>query len=193
MSQTHPAKLNRVLEIANDHARGNRKVLVWTNFLGNVAELEKLLVHHRTGATPVDNASEQTDRVRELRRFHDDPECGALIATPRTLGEGVSLHRTCQSQVHLDRSFNAGLYLQALDPTNRVGMPPGMQATALALIANGTIDERVQQVLIDKIAAMQQILADPSLRPLALPEDGHAQPEDEAEKSEDRDVLGEVR
>ncbi|MEJ2865973.1 DEAD/DEAH box helicase [Actinomycetospora flava] len=184
-----PAKLLRVSEIAQDHARRGEKLLVWTNFLGNVVELERVLGEHRpaviTGGTPVEDESAPTDRVRELRRFREDPDCQVLIATPQTLGEGISLHRTSQSQVHLDRSFNAGLYLQALDRTHRVGMPPGTHASALALIAEGTIDERVQQVLTEKIEAMRHVLDDPSLRTFALPDpdaeaDSAAPADDEA-------------
>ncbi|MEU4377808.1 DEAD/DEAH box helicase [Pseudonocardia alni] len=170
-----PIKLIRVAEIAQNHASRGEKLLVWTNFLGNVAELNRVLAEHQpaviTGGTPVEAESAPTDRVRELRRFREDPTCCVLIATPQTLGEGISLHRTSQSQVHLDRSFNAGLYLQALDRTHRVGMPQGTTASAVVLIAEGTIDERVQQVLTDKVAAMQQVLDDSALRQLALPGD----------------------
>ena len=188
VSVTRPAKIVRASELADQHSQQGKKILVWTNFLGNVAELHRRLVEHHpaviTGATPVEDESAPTDRVRELRRFGEDADCQVLIATPQTLGEGISLHRACQSQVHLDRSFNAGLYLQALDRTHRVGMPIGTRASAVALIAEGTIDERVQQVLTEKIAAMQQVLDDPSLRPLALPDD-----EEEDAASAERHAL----
>lgn len=177
VERARPSKLRRIVELADQHGHDGRKLLVWTNFLGNVAELGRLLAHHEpaivTGATPVDDADAPTDRGRELGKFRGDSNCHLLIATPQTLGEGVSLHRTCQSQVHLDRTFNAGLYLQALDRTHRVGMPSGTRAHALALIAENTLDERVQEALTRKIREMLEVLTDPSLRALSLPDDNH--------------------
>jgi superfamily II DNA or RNA helicase len=175
VAQCRPAKLARVADIARDHAGDGRKLLVWTNFLGTVDELRRLLADHRpaviTGATPSEAPEAPADRARELARFRADVDCEVLIATPQTLGEGVSLHRTCQSQVHVDRTFNAGLYLQALDRTHRVGMPPGVRARAVTLVSENTIDERVERVLGEKLERMRKALADPGLQLLSLPDD----------------------
>jgi superfamily II DNA or RNA helicase len=175
LSQCRPTKLLRAAEVvAAHHARGE-KVLVWTTFVGNAAELARILQPYGcalvTGATPPEDPAAPTDRVRELARFRHDPECTVLVATPQTLGEGVSLHRSCQAQLHVDRGFNAGLYLQALDRTHRVGMPPGTTARATVLVARDTIDESVDRVLRDKVAAMRRALDDPSLSPLSLPDE----------------------
>ncbi|MGX5653892.1 DEAD/DEAH box helicase family protein [Geodermatophilus nigrescens] len=175
-----PAKLLAVAQAANEHAAAGEKLLVWTNFIGNTDALARLLAPHQpaviTGRLPLRDPGAPTDRERELRRFREDSDCHVLIATPQTLGEGVSLHRTCQSQVHLDRTFNAGLYLQALDRTHRVGMPRGKRARVTLLVASGTIDEDVHSALTAKLTAMDDVLNDPTLRRLALPtkESDHA-------------------
>ncbi len=74
-----------------------------------------------------------------------------------------------QSQIHVDRTFNAGLYLQALDRTHRVGMPEGTRARVTVLVASDTIDEDVHSALKAKLTAMDGVLNDPTLRRLALP------------------------
>lgn len=172
-SVVHPQKLLHVARIADEHRSRGEKLLVWTNFLGNVSELQRILMQHNpatvTGMLPLRDSGAPTDRVRELERFRTDPACGVLVATPQTLGEGVSLHKACQSQLHLDRTFNAGLYLQALDRTHRVGMPEGTQARVTVLIAERTIDENVDVALTVKLRRMNELLDDPTLRRLALP------------------------
>lgn len=175
LAQCRPVKLLRAAEVAAEHHRRGQKLLIWTTFVGNVAELARLLEPYGcatvAGATPVDDPRAATDRVRELARFRGDERCTVLVATPQTLGEGISLHRACQAQLHLDRGFNAGLYLQALDRTHRVGMPPGTTARATVLVARDTIDESVDQAVRDKVAAMRRVLDDPSLALLSLPEE----------------------
>jgi SNF2 family DNA or RNA helicase len=93
-----------------------------------------------------------------------------LIATPQTLGEGVSLHRTSQHQVHVDRTYNAGVFLQSLDRTHRLGLDPGAECTATLLVTEGTIDERVEIRLAAKVAAMAAMLDDPDLIGLTVPD-----------------------
>lgn len=166
-----PAKLLAVARHVETHANAGTKLVVWTNFLGNVKELGRLLSPYSpavvTGSTPRVDPSAPTDRERELRRFRTDPACAVLVATPQTLGEGVSLHRVSQSQVHLDRLFNAGLYLQALDRTHRVGMPEGTSAEVTLLVARRTIDEHVDASLRRKLNQMEAALRDPTLGRLA--------------------------
>lgn len=168
-----PAKLLAAAQLAAEHAARGDKLLVWTNYLGNIRELERLLAPHNpaviTGAVARDEPGAVTDRVRQLERFRDDPTCSVLLATPQTLGEGVSLHHACQSQVHIDRTFNAGLFLQSLDRTHRVGMPEGTRAHVTLLVSTGTIDERIHESLTKKILAMDEVLRDPTLRRLAEP------------------------
>lgn len=171
-----PAKLLAAASIAKEHAERDEKLLIWTNFIGNVRELQRLLAPYNpaviTGAVVRDDPGAHTDRVRELHKFREDPTCTVLIATPQTLGEGVSLHRACQSQVHVDRTFNAGLYLQSLDRTHRVGMPPGTTAKTTLLVAADTIDEAIHASLNRKLTDMDSKLRDPTLRRLAEPDTG---------------------
>jgi superfamily II DNA or RNA helicase len=171
-----PAKLVTAASMAREHAERGEKLLIWTSYVGNVRELARLLAPLDpavvTGAVPQEDPAAETDRVRELRKFRQDDGCSVLIATPQTLGEGVSLHKACQSQVHVDRTFNAGLFLQSLDRTHRVGMPSGTTARVSLLVATGTIDEAVNDSLNRKLLEMEERLRDPTLRRLTQPDTG---------------------
>jgi superfamily II DNA or RNA helicase len=173
-SSVVPAKFVRVAQIVDANAAAGHRTVVWSCFTHHIAALRRLLAKHApaviTGTTPIKDDGAPTDRRRELHRFRTDPDCQVLIATPQTLGEGVSLHRTSTHQVHVDRTFNAGIYLQALDRTHRLGLPFGTLCTATTLIAEGTLDEGVEQRVGVKIAAMAALLDDPDLGDLTLPD-----------------------
>lgn len=168
-----PAKIVRAAQIVADNRARGRKTLVWSSFVANVNAIAGALEHHTPavvmGSTPVDDPEAPTDRVRELDRFRHDSDCWVLVATPQTLGEGVSLHHWCIDQVHVDRGYAAGTWLQSIDRTHRLGLPDDVNPTCTVIIARDTVDERVDQVLGDKVRAMSDALNDPSLRPVADP------------------------
>lgn len=169
-----PAKLMRVAQLVEANVAAGKKTLIWSVFVANVKALSELLATHQpaviTGATPVEDANMRTDRRRELDRFRTNAECRVLVATPQTLGEGVSLHHTCVDQIHVDRTFNAGLYLQSIDRTHRLGMDPGSKPTSTILLAEDTIDIVVHESLNSKIRHMSDALNDPTLARVQLPD-----------------------
>jgi len=172
-AHVRPAKIIRVAQLVAGNTTRGRKTLVWSNFVGNVAALRDALGEHSpaviTGATPVTDAAAVTDRTRELARFRTNPACRVLIATPQTLGEGVSLHRVCFDQIHVDRGFAAGTFLQSLDRTHRLGMDSESAPTCTILIAADTIDLAVHDILSRKVGAMAAALNDVTLRPVSDP------------------------
>ncbi|SER40207.1 DEAD/DEAH box helicase [Actinokineospora terrae] len=169
-----PAKLIRAAQIVDANAAAGRKTLVWSVFVANIAAMADLLAAHHpavvTGAVGIADPRLPTDRARELERFRHDDRCTVLIATPQTLGEGVSLHTACVDQVHLDRTFNAGLYLQSLDRTHRLGMDADSKPTVTVLLAENTVDQLVHDSLAAKIRDMSNALNDPTLARMHLPD-----------------------
>jgi hypothetical protein len=174
-----PTKFVRAVQLVGEHARTGRKVVLWACFRSHVERLRLLLAPHApaiiTGGVPAVNPAAPTDRQRELLRFRNDPDCNVLIATPHTLAEGVSLHHTTTHQVHLDRTYNAGMFLQSLDRTHRLGLPPDADCTATYLVGqrsdrSETVDGLVAARLDAKVTAMSAALDDPDLTRLALPD-----------------------
>lgn len=168
-----PPKYDWVLRLVTDRAEKGEKVLVWSTFVGNLLALKRVLsnfdpalVH---GATPHD------ERKFELKRFRESSLCNVLLTNPQTLGEGISLHDCCHTAIYLDRSYNAGLYLQSLDRIHRLGLPPDTKTDVYILESNGSIDLRVGARLDTKIRALAQILSDAGLGTTSIPtelEDG---------------------
>lgn len=148
-------------------AAENRKVLVWSTFVGNLLALQRLLAPHNPaliyGGTPA------TERKSELDRFRNSSSCAVLLSNPQTLGEGVSLHRECHEAVYIDRSYNAGLYLQSLDRIHRLGLPPDQETIAYVLESEGSIDLRINKRLEVKIDRLGRYLNDEGLVEVSLP------------------------
>ncbi|ETK34539.1 DEAD/DEAH box helicase [Microbispora sp. ATCC PTA-5024] len=171
-----PWKYQRVAEIVREAAARREKVLVWSTFVrnlkilsGHLKEFQPAIVHG--GVPPEDGAPPGVlTRDAELDRFRHDPNCSVLLANPAACGEGVSLHHWCHHAVYLDRTFNAGHYLQSQDRIHRLGLEEGTVTRFTILLSEGTIDQSVEGRLREKIVALSQLMDDPDLVQVALPE-----------------------
>jgi SNF2 family DNA or RNA helicase len=171
-----PWKFKYVALRAEEIAKAGEKVLVWSNFIGNLASLKGVLKKFQP-AVVYGNVSLE-DRASELHRFRTDPNCTVLLSNPQTLGEGVSLHQVCHNEIFVDRSYNAGLYLQAVDRIHRLGLAPDQKTSIEILVSKGTIDERVAARLTTKVNALSNFLQDEHLVKAAIPQGDELSPED---------------
>ncbi|MCT9931450.1 DEAD/DEAH box helicase [Planotetraspora sp. A-T 1434] len=171
-----PWKYHRIAEIVREAAARHEKVLVWSTFVrnlkllgGHLKEFQPAIVHG--GVPPEDGAPPGVlTRDAELDRFRHDPNCSVLLANPAACGEGVSLHHWCHHAVYLDRTFNAGHYLQSQDRIHRLGLKEGTITRFTILLSEGTIDQTVEGRLREKIVALSRLMDDPGLVQVALPE-----------------------
>jgi SNF2 family DNA or RNA helicase len=178
-----PWKFKYVALRAEEIAKAGEKVLVWSNFIGNIASLKGVLKKFEP-AVVFGNVSLE-DRASELSRFRTDPNCTVLLSNPQTLGEGVSLHQVCHYEIFIDRTYNAGLYLQAVDRIHRLGLAPDQETTIEILVSKGTIDERVASRLATKVIALSDFLQDEHLVKTAIPQGDELLPEDVLGLSDD--------
>lgn len=164
-----PPKYQWVSRFVDVASREGRKVLVWSTFVGNLRALQKLLAPYHPAM--IHGAISLDDREREIRRFRDDPSCSVLVTNPQTLGEGISLHQVCHDAVYVDRSYNAGLYLQSIDRIHRLGLPPDQETRVFLLSTEGTIDQRVSLRLDAKIRRLAAAMDDSDLVRVSLPDE----------------------
>ncbi|MFJ4412602.1 DEAD/DEAH box helicase [Streptomyces sp. NPDC088910] len=185
-----PTKYVRVREIVEDECRRGQKVIVWSTFVRNLKLLRDYLRPHQPalvhGGVPSEDAAVPgvVTRESELDRFRNDPNCTVLLANPAACGEGVSLHHWCHHAVYLDRTFNAGHYLQSQDRIHRIGLADDVLTRFTVLVSEGSIDEDVDGRLREKITALAKLMDDPGLVRVSLPEpdlhhDGAAIAEDD--------------
>ena len=147
-----------------------------------LARFQPALVH---GGVPV-FSNNPADRTREtdIERFRRDPACMVLLANPAAMSEGISLHMECHDAVYLDRTFNAGQYLQSIDRIHRLGLSEGQETRVTFLLSEGTIDAVVDARVLVKAERLGVMLDDPNLAPVVLPNE-----EDYGPVIDDKDDL----
>jgi SNF2 family DNA or RNA helicase len=171
-----PWKYRMVQQIVQEAAARNEKVLVWSTFVRNLKllgdflkEFQPAIVHG--GVPPEDGAPPGAlTRDAEFDRFRNDPHCTVLLANPAACGEGISLHHWCHHAVYLDRTFNAGHYLQSQDRIHRLGLSSDVITRFTLLLSQDSIDETVDGRLKEKIIVLARLMDDPGLVAAALPE-----------------------
>lgn len=170
-------KINYAIEKAHKLINQNKKVLIWTNFRGNISVIERLLLHFNPtfidGSIKVaDNEDDKKNNTecREYRinKFLNDDSCKVMIANPAAASESISLHTVCHDAIYIDRTFNAGQYLQSLDRIHRLGIKKDTQVTFYEPYHPNTIDEYIKERLIEKIEVMEQVLGGDEI---IIPED----------------------
>ncbi|HEY9370228.1 DEAD/DEAH box helicase [Streptomyces sp.] len=171
-----PWKYREIERIVAEAAARGEKVLVWSTFVRNLKILrDRLSAFHPAvvhgGVPPADGAPPGAiTRDGEFDRFRNDPDCHVLLANPAACGEGVSLHHWCHHAVYLDRTFNAGHFLQSQDRIHRLGLRDDVSTRFTLLLSEGTVDDAVEGRLREKIVVLSQLMNDPGLVQVALPE-----------------------
>jgi SNF2 family DNA or RNA helicase len=173
-----PRKFLKLYELVQQKVEAGRKVLVWSNFVKNIKMLEHELRRYQPALLygeikqVVSDPERERSRKQEIERFRHDPDCQVMLANPAAASEGMSLHDVCHEAIYLERTFNAGQYLQSVDRIHRLGLEPGTVTRITHLITQNTIDEVVDQRIREKAARLGDILEDPNIEIMALPGEG---------------------
>lgn len=172
-----PRKFVELAKLIKQNADLGRKTLVWTNFVRNILSLERMLARYEPalvhGGIPSEITAPNAVRTREkeIERFRTSDRCLVLLANPAATSEGVSLHKHCSDAVYLDRTFNAGQYLQSVDRIHRLGIKEDHETRITFLITTGTIDEVVDDRIREKAERLGTLLEDHDIASMALPDD----------------------
>jgi SNF2 family DNA or RNA helicase len=170
-----PPKLLTSVELVRRLAGQGERVIVWTHFIQNIEILLQYLQEFGAlplyGDVPRDDADDEDyNRERHIRRFRDQGDtCRVLVANPGAAAESISLHRICHHAVYVDRTFNAGQFMQSRDRIHRVGLTPDEIVTYHLLVTQGTIDQTVHDRLLAKEGRMLALLDDPNIPVVDLP------------------------
>ena len=167
-----PTKLLKAAEIARSLMKFGEKIIIWTTFVHNMTVLQNELLREHfpliiRGDVPKDDEeNEQINREKIIREFKNKDEPQILIANPSSLSESVSLHKNekgdtvCKTAIYVDRTFDAGQYMQSLDRIHRIGLNSGTNVRYILLVGEDTIDEVIHERLSEKIISMHHALND---------------------------------
>ena len=161
------AKMDKVCEIVRNNYMVGKKTLVWSTFRNNIdlltLRLKDLGAEYIYGGVKTGDKNDPSTREYKINKFNNSSECNVLIANPAAASEGINLHTSCDHAVYMDRTFNAGQYLQSMDRIHRLGSISKKYITVL--YHENSIDERIDKALKLKMANMQKVLNDKSIQP----------------------------
>lgn len=182
-----PEKFKELVKLVNFNIEHGRKTLIWSNFVRNLKTLERMLAAANPalihGSVPPYAEPGQPSRETAIESFRHDDACRVLLANPAAMSEGISLHRECHDAIYLERTFNAGQYLQSLDRIHRLGLPPDTETRITFLITDETIDKTIDRRVRGKAKRLGEMLDDADLEAVVLPNEEQYGPpvDDEAD------------
>lgn len=165
-----PGKLKALTDIVLRLREKNKKVLIWSNFIGTL----ELIKSHFTflgegcdliyGKTPIrkeDSIEISEEKTREdIRDEFLDTSSGLniLIANPAACAESISLHKTCFHAIYYDLSYNCAQYIQSLDRIHRVGGSEINEANYYFLQYENSLDQDIKKNLELKAQKMYDVI-----------------------------------
>ncbi|MDX2249166.1 MAG: DEAD/DEAH box helicase [Bacteroidia bacterium] len=165
-----PGKLKVLTGIVLKLREENKKVLIWSNFIGTL----ELIKSHFTllgegceliyGKTPIrkeDSIEISEEKTREdIRDEFLDTSSGLniLIANPAACAESISLHKTCFHAIYYDLSYNCAQYIQSLDRIHRVGGSEINEANYYFLQYENSLDQDIKNNLELKAQKMYDVI-----------------------------------
>jgi SNF2 family DNA or RNA helicase len=96
----------------------------------------------------------QQDRVNNIRRFTEDPKCKVFLSTEAG-GVGLNL-QAASTIINFDVPWNPSKLQQRIGRCHRLGQKNTV--TCINLVAKGTIEERVLQVLSEKTDLFRKVV-----------------------------------
>lgn len=171
------------------------KVIIWAYFIENIKSLQTYLTKRGIpceklyGATPSegdDTRGEMETREKIIRDFHKgDCRYKVIIANPFAVGESISLHKACHNAIYLEKDFNAAHYMQSKDRIHRYGLKDGEIVHYYYLVTENSIDEVIHERVLEKEAAMLDIVERDEIPLLKLNMDEN----DDADENDIRAII----
>lgn len=144
------------------------KVVIWATFVQNIHELRAYLRKQKIsskviyGEIPVDFDEQDTNletREKIINEFHkENSSFNVLIANPFSVAESISLHKACHNAIYLERTFNAGHFIQSKDRIHRYGLKSNVKTNYYYLLSENSIDQSIHARLSFKERRMNEII-----------------------------------
>jgi SNF2 family DNA or RNA helicase len=156
---TQEIKSNRITELMDVLNETEGKAIIWGHWQKDikniVSEIEKIYgpgsVVSYYGLTP------QDERQDNIRQFQDNPKCRFMVGTPSTGGYGITL-TAANTVIYYSNGYDLEKRLQSEDRAHRIGQKKNV--TYIDIIAEKTVDEKIQQSLRKKINIASEVLGE---------------------------------
>lgn len=149
-------KLSALIELLTEGDLADENVIVYTRFRKMVDVICRELKKKKITCTRITGAEDEDQRTRNKKAFQSPDDDTRVIVINQAARQGVNL-QSAKALIFYDTPWSAGDYLQILGRMIRIGSKHD-SVTAYHLIARGTIDDKVQQVLGKKMRLVERVL-----------------------------------
>lgn len=150
------AKMDALMDLLSEGDFADEKVIVFTRFKKLVDLAVPVLTKAGIKCVRV-TGDENEDQRRAAMKAFQDPDSGTnVIWITMAGGDAINL-QAAKAIVFFDAPWSAGDYLQILGRMIRIGSEHD-RCYAIHLMARGTVDQRVQEVLSKKMGLIEAVL-----------------------------------
>lgn len=147
----------KAINLAKQIIDNGEKVIIWDVFVNNMNTISELCSDRNISNVVINGEVTGEDRKNAIENFRYG-EVMLMIASPATLAESISLHKSCQNAIYINRNYNAAQFIQSKDRIHRINMPEGTTAHYYFIENIDSIDEAIDERLELKEKRMLRIL-----------------------------------
>ncbi len=148
-----PAKFKELDLLVEDIvSEREEKLVIWTNYLGNIRELTKR--YEKYGAKAFSGEVSTKERDETIKKFQNSNEVKILVAVPAAGGVGITL-TAAQTAIYLDKTWNAEHWMQSIDRLHRIGQTGTVRIISLQA---SKVDELIARNLNRKTRFQNEVL-----------------------------------
>jgi SNF2 family DNA or RNA helicase len=156
-------KLDRLEQIIEEAVYSDTKVIVYSNWIEGIKPaIERLQKYNPVVIT---GETKDADRQNIVNKFQNDPTVKVILGTTGALGTGLTLTAATEV-VFLDNPWNNATKEQTCDRAYRIGTTSAV--TIHTIMAHGTYDENVQDIIEGKKQMSDDIVEKKDLKKLKI-------------------------
>lgn len=148
------AKMDRLEELVEEIASVGEKCIVFSQWSSMTNVIKSKL--KRFNPAYITGEVKSEERMDEIKRFQNDPDCKVIIGTIGAMGTGLTL-TAASTVIFLDEPWNRALKDQAEDRAHRIGTKGTVRV--VTLVTKDSVDEGIYN-LVQKKGRMADMLID---------------------------------
>jgi len=150
------SKMEALIEILTEGDLAGEKVIIFTRFRQMVNHAIPVLKEHKVPCVRVTGDENDMQRKAAMETFQNPESNVNVIWITMAGGDAINL-QAAKAIIFYDSPWSAGDYIQCLGRMIRIGSEHE-NVFAYHMIADGTVDERVQEVLNKKMALIEAVI-----------------------------------
>src|SRR5438874_12451066 len=148
------AKLDLLHELLEEAIDGEHRVLVFSQFVSMLHLIRERLEKLEISFCYLDGSTKQRQEI--VDRFQSDSAIPVFLISLKAGGVGLNLS-AADTVIHFDPWWNPAVEAQATDRAHRIGQT--RVVTAYKLMCVGTVEERIDKLIADKVALADRIVS----------------------------------